>query len=133
MTYLVPNETIALIEARAPQARKDRKLSVEVVDALKACGFFKMFLPKRWGGLEARQQEFFREQIRIAEADMSHAWAGGIIAIHAFQIAIMDERAQAAVYQDDPNTLVSSSYNPVGSKVEQVDGGCMVSGRWGWS
>lgn len=64
---------------------------------------------------------------------MSHAWAGGIIAIHAFQIAIMDERAQAAVYQDDPNTLVSSSYNPVGAKVVQVDGGCMVSGRWGWS
>ncbi|HBZ48767.1 MAG TPA: flavin-dependent monooxygenase [Halieaceae bacterium] len=133
MTYLVPNETIALIEARAPQARKDRKLSVEVVDALKACGFFKMFLPKRWGGLEARPQEFFREQIRIAEADMSHAWAGGIVAIHAFQIAIMDERAQAAVYQDDPNTLVSSSYNPVSAKAEQVDGGCMVSGRWGWS
>lgn len=62
MTYLVPNETIALIEARAPQARKDRKLSVEVVDALKACGFFKMFLPNRWGGLEARPQEFLKSK-----------------------------------------------------------------------
>lgn len=58
MTYLVPNETIALIEAKAPQARKDRKLSVEVVDALKACGFFKMFLPKRWAVLKLGHKNF---------------------------------------------------------------------------
>jgi len=133
MTYLVPDSTIALIEARAPEARKNRVMSHEVVQALKDCGFFKMFLPKKWGGLECRPQEFFREQIRIAEADMSHAWASGIIAIHAYQIAMMDQKAQETVYGEDPNTLVSSSYNPVGAKVEQVEGGCMVSGRWGWS
>jgi len=133
MTYLVPDSTIALIEARADEARENRVMSHEVIEELKKCGFFKMFLPKQWGGLEARPQEFFREQIRIAEADMSHAWASGIIAIHAYQIAMMDYEAQKTVYGEDPNTLVSSSYNPVGAKVEKVDGGCMVSGRWGWS
>ena len=98
MTYLVPDSTIALIEARADEARKNRVMSHEVVEELKKCGFFKMFLPKQWGGLEARPQEFFREQIRIAEADMSHAWASGIIAIHAYQIAMMDQKAQETVY-----------------------------------
>lgn len=29
--------------------------------------------------------------------------------------------------------MVSSSYNPVGAKAEKVDGGVMLSGRWGWS
>jgi hypothetical protein len=116
MTYLVPDSTIALIEARADEARENRVMSHEVIEELKKCGFFKMFLPKQWGGLEARPQEFFREQIRIAEADMSHAWASGIIAIHAYQIAMMDHEAQKTVYGEDPNTLVSSSYNPVGAK-----------------
>jgi len=83
--------------------------------------------------MECKPQEFFAEQIRIAEADMSTAWASGIIAVHAFQIALMSEEAQREVYADDPNTLVSSSYNPVGAVAESCDGGFMLSGRWGWS
>ncbi|TFH68826.1 flavin-dependent monooxygenase [Gammaproteobacteria bacterium LSUCC0057] len=122
-----------LIASHAAQHRQERKLSVEVVDALKQSGFFKMMLPKAYGGFEAKPQEFFADQIRIAEADMSTAWAGGIIAIHAFQIAMMDQQAQDDVYKDEPNTLVSSSYNPVGAKAEACEGGFMVSGRWGWS
>lgn len=122
-----------LIASHAAQHRKDRKLSVEVIDALKESGFFKMMLPKAYGGLEARPQDFFADQIRIGEADMSTAWAGGIIAVHAFQIAMMDKQAQDDVYKDEPNTLVSSSYNPVGAKAESCEGGFMVSGRWGWS
>ena len=108
-------------------------MSDEVVQALKDCGFYTMMLPKKWGGQEQRPQEFFREQIRIAEADMSTAWASGIIAVHAFQIALMSEEAQREVYESDPNTLVSSSYNPVGAKAASCDGGFMLSGRWGWS
>ena len=54
-------------------------------------------------------------------------------AVHAFQLAIMDHQALDEVYADDPNTLISSSYNPVGAVVEARDGGFMLSGRWGWS
>jgi len=108
-------------------------MSKEVVDALKECGFFTMLLPKQWGGLERKPQEFFAEQVRIAEADMSTAWAGGIIAVHAFQLALMSEEAQREVYEADPNTLISSSYNPVGARAEMCEGGFMLHGRWGWS
>jgi hypothetical protein len=34
----------------------------------------------------------------------------------------MSQAAQEEVYADDPNTLVSSSYNPVGAKAEMADG-----------
>jgi 3-hydroxy-9,10-secoandrosta-1,3,5(10)-triene-9,17-dione monooxygenase len=92
-----------------------------------------MFLPKQWGGLECKPQQFLEDQIALAEADMSTAWIGGVISVHAFQVALMDHQAQEDVYKDDPNTLISSSYNPVGAKVEIVEGGFMLSGRWGWS
>lgn len=130
---VVTQQIIDLIASKSDEQRANRQMSKEVVDALKSCGFFTMLLPKKWGGLERRPQEFFAEQIRIAEADMSTAWAGGIIAVHAFQIALMSEQAQEEVYADDPNTLVSSSYNPVGAKAEACEGGFMLSGRWGWS
>jgi 3-hydroxy-9,10-secoandrosta-1,3,5(10)-triene-9,17-dione monooxygenase len=64
---------------------------------------------------------------------MSTAWAGGIIAVHAFQLALMSEEAQREVYEADPNTLISSSYNPVGARAEMCEGGFMLHGRWGWS
>ena len=63
---------------------------------------------------------------------MSTAWASGIIAVHAFQLALMDERAQKDVWGENIHTRVSSSYAPLG-KVEVVDGGFKLSGRWGWS
>ena len=130
---VVTNQILDLIESRSDEQRGNRRMSNEVVQALKDCGFYTMMLPKKWGGQEQRPQEFFREQIRIAEADMSTAWASGIIAVHAFQIALMSEEAQREVYEDDPNTLVSSSYNPVGAKAASSDGGFRLSGRWGWS
>jgi len=130
---VIPAEVIAQIAAASEGQRQQRQMSVAVVDALKDCGFYKMLLPKQWGGSEHKPQDFFAEQIRIAEADMSTAWASGIIAVHAFQIAMMDKKAQEEVYGEDPNTLVSSSYNPVGARVEATEGGFMVHGRWGWS
>ena len=130
---IVTDEVLAQIESKSDEQRANRQMSAEVVQSLKDCGFYRMMLPKKWGGMECRPQEFFAEQIRIAEADMSTAWASGIIAVHAFQIALMSEEAQREVYADDPNTLVSSSYNPVGAVAESCDGGFMLSGRWGWS
>ena len=130
---VVTQQILDLISSKSDEQRTSRRMSKDVVDALKECGFFTMLLPKQWGGLERKPQEFFAEQVRIAEADMSTAWAGGIIAVHAFQLALMSEEAQREVYENDPNTLISSSYNPVGARAEMCEGGFMLHGRWGWS
>ncbi len=129
----INDDILALVASHAQANRANRQVAPEVVQALKDCGFLRMFLPQQWGGLECRPQDYFRDQIRLAEADMSTAWIGGVIAVHAFQLALMDEQAQADVYGGDPNTLISSSYNPMGARVTVAEGGCMVSGRWGWS
>jgi 3-hydroxy-9,10-secoandrosta-1,3,5(10)-triene-9,17-dione monooxygenase len=130
---VVTQQILDLIASKSDEQRTSRRMSKDVVDALKECGFFTMLLPKQWGGLERKPQDFFAEQVRIAEADMSTAWAGGIIAVHAFQLALMSEEAQREVYENDPNTLISSSYNPVGARAEMCEAGFMLHGRWGWS
>ena len=116
----------------AETARRERRVPVENIEALKQAGFFLALQPARWGGYELDPQDFFRMQMAIAECCMSTAWASGIIAVHAFQIALMDPRAQQDVWGDDIHTRVSSSYAPMG-KVEPVEGGFRFSGRWGWS
>ena len=126
-------DALKIIAANSDKTREDRRVADESIEALKKTGLMRAFLPVKLGGLELSPQEFFAAHIRIAEADMSTAWAGGIIAVHPFQIALMDEQAQIDVFGESPDTCVSSSYNPVGGKTEQVDGGVMLSGRWGWS
>jgi len=130
---LITQEALDIIAANAAEGRRNRQVLPESIKALEDCGFMRAFLPKKLGGLELKPQEFFRTQIQIAEDDMSTAWASGIISIHAFQIALMDERAQQAVYGENPNTRVCSSYNPVGARATACEGGFMLSGRWGWS
>jgi 3-hydroxy-9,10-secoandrosta-1,3,5(10)-triene-9,17-dione monooxygenase len=116
----------------AGQAREARRVPQDNIDALQDAGFFLALQPARYGGHELDPQDFFRMQCAIAEGCMSTAWASGIIAVHAFQIALMDARAQDEVWGDDIHTRVSSSYAPLG-KVEPVEGGFTLSGRWGWS
>lgn len=120
------------LRERAAETKQLRKLPQITVDELQELGFFLALQPRRWGGYEMDPQDFFRMQIALAEGCMSSAWASGIIAVHAFQIALMDERAQQAVWQDNIHARVSSSYAPMG-KVKPVDGGFRFSGRWGWS
>ena len=122
-----------LIAEHAAEGRARRQVCDEVVQALEDAGFMRAVLPKRWGGLEVLPQEFFAAHLKIAEQDMSTAWIAGIIAVHAYQLALMDEEAQADVYAGDPNTLISSSYNPVGGRAGACAGGFRLSGRWGWS
>lgn len=117
---------------QARSAREARRLPAESVQKLQDAGFFLALQPRQFGGYELDPQDFFRMQCAIAQGCMSTAWAGGIIAVHAFQLALMDERAQQDVWGQDIHTRVSSSYAPLG-KVTPVDGGFRLSGRWGWS
>lgn len=132
-TMAISAATLDLVAAHAAQGRKERRISQPVVDALTADGFFRHFTPTQYGGRAGRPQEFFLDQIAIATRDMSTAWALGIVSVHNYQVALMDKTAQDTLFADGPDAMISSSYNPVGAKAEKVDGGIMLSGRWGWS
>jgi 3-hydroxy-9,10-secoandrosta-1,3,5(10)-triene-9,17-dione monooxygenase len=117
---------------RAELARNERRVPVDSINDLQDAGFFLALQPSEYGGHELDPQDFFKMQSAIAEGCMATAWSSGIIAVHAFQLALMDKRVQAEVWGDNIHTRVSSSYAPMG-KVEVTDGGFRLSGRWGWS
>ncbi len=122
-----------LVSEKAAEGRANREISKDVIEAIRQTGYFRAFLPKQYGGIESTPQEFFKASIDIAERDMGTAWASGIIAVHAYQLSLMDPKAAKDVYAAGPDTLISSSYNPAGAKVETVEGGFKLSGQWGWS
>lgn len=117
---------------REASTRQQRMLPAQSIAELKQAGYFRVLQPERYGGLELDPADFGRLVLMVAEHCAATGWVCGVIGIHPFQLALYDQRAQEEVWGDDPDTLVSSSYAPMG-KVQRCDGGFRFSGRWGWS
>lgn len=121
-----------VLRERSAQAAQLRRIPEETIKDFQDAGFFKILQPEQWGGYAMDPQVFYAVQLKIAEACMSSGWVLGVVAVHNWQLALFDDRAAQDVWGDDPSTLISSSYAPVG-KVTKVDGGYKLSGQWGFS
>ena len=123
---------IPALKERSAAATAQRRLPVATVSEMQEAGFFRVLQPARWGGYEMDPQIFCEIQMTLAEGCMSTAWTYGVLGVHPYQLALFDPRAQSDVWEGNDATLISSSYQPVG-KVEPVQEGFLLSGRWGFS
>src|SRR6185369_2136767 len=123
---------IPALRARADEADRLCRLPDETIREFQEAGFFKILQPRRYGGYEMDPQAFYAVQMKVAEGCMSSAWVLGVVAVHNWQLALFDARAQEDVWGSDPATLISSSYMPKG-KATPVEGGYRVTGHWGFS
>lgn len=117
---------------RARAANELRRVPEETIADLQGAGLFRLLQPSRWGGAEADPGVFFEVQMALAVACPSTAWVYGVVAVHNWQLALFPLAAQEEVWGEDATTLISSSYAPTG-KVERVEGGYRISGRWSFS
>ncbi len=125
-------ELLPVLRERAQDTEDARRVSEESVKALRQTGFFKLLQPTRYGGLEQHPNDFYRAVRTIASACGSTGWVASVLGCHPWQLALFDDRAQREVWGEDDNTLVSSSYAPMG-RAKPVDGGFEFTGRWSFS
>jgi len=120
------------LQERRVRCRADVRVADETVAEFTKAGFFKILQPEQWGGYAMDPQVFYAVGLEVARHCPSSAWILGVIAVHNWQLAVFDDQAAQDVWADDPATLISSSYAPVG-KVKVVEGGFRLSGRWSFS
>src|ERR1700712_2107896 len=120
---------IPRLRERAPQGERDRRLPKETIAEMQAAGLFKVLQPKRWGGYELDILTYFDVQMALGEGDMSVAWVYGVVGIHPWFVALLDNRAATDIWGEDNSTLICSSLMPAGT-AKPVDGGFRISGRW---
>ncbi|GAA4588834.1 3-hydroxy-9,10-secoandrosta-1,3,5(10)-triene-9,17-dione monooxygenase [Actinoplanes octamycinicus] len=125
-------ELLPVLRDRAQETEDRRTISAETIKSLAATGFFRLLQPARFGGHQADPVTFFGCVRDLAAACGSTGWVASVIGVHNWQMALFPDRAQQDVWGDDPGTLMSSSYAPTG-RIEAVDGGYRVSGRWSFS
>jgi 3-hydroxy-9,10-secoandrosta-1,3,5(10)-triene-9,17-dione monooxygenase len=120
------------LRARAAEANRRRDVPKDTIEDFHHEDLFRVLRSKCYGGFEGDPRLFFDIQNAIAEACASSAWVYGVLSVQYLVLVTFDEKAQAEVFADNPQTLVSSSYVPTGT-AQAVEGGYRLSGCWPFS
>jgi 3-hydroxy-9,10-secoandrosta-1,3,5(10)-triene-9,17-dione monooxygenase len=123
---------IPAFRERAALTERTRRLPDENWADFQRAGLLRALQPARWGGFELHPAVFFRAVMEVSAACPSTGWVLGVLGVHSWQLAAFPERAQQDVWGADSTIQASSSYAPTG-KIERVEGGFRVSGRWSFS
>jgi alkylation response protein AidB-like acyl-CoA dehydrogenase len=116
-----------LLREHSAAAEQNRRLSDPVVDALRQEGFFRMWRPKAFGGLELDPVSACRVVEELSRIDSAAGWNVQISnAVELFGPSFPDEGARE-IY-GEPDTILSGGLNPPYSAVP-VEGGYRITGR----
>src|SRR4051794_10413672 len=118
---------------RSSQTEQLRRLPAETERDLHDAGLFRMVQPKRVGGSEFDYVALVDFAEIIALADASVAWNLANLSSHHWMLAMFDSRAQDAVWKQDPDALIASSFVFPAGRARRVDGGYVLGGHWPFS
>jgi 3-hydroxy-9,10-secoandrosta-1,3,5(10)-triene-9,17-dione monooxygenase len=126
---LTPAELIAravalrpkLIAAQADTEERtyhSEELHQEFLDA----GFYRLYVPRRYGGYEFDVPTFMRMVLELSRGCVSTGWCVGLASAHALQIASwFEEQAQAEIFGDG-DFRAASVAAPIGPATRSDDG-----------
>src|SRR5690606_39060148 len=123
---------VPTLRERGKQADALRRVPDETIADFKEAGLFKAVQLARYGGYELDPAIIYDIHLELGRGCASSAWVFGVLSVHSWQMALFPKETQDEVWGDTPDTLIGSSYMPVG-KTKWVDGGVELSGRWSFS
>ena len=110
------------IAAKSFEAEAQRRPLDEVIDALKATGVFRSFVPKRYGGYEIDMATYVDIGLAVAEADPSMGWITTFYMEHNWLLTMFSEELQDEIFGAQPFVLAPGSVNPSGRAIPNGDG-----------
>ncbi|HET6470752.1 MAG TPA: hypothetical protein VFG38_02875 [Pseudomonadales bacterium] len=121
---------VPLVASRARSAERERKPDDDVIDALKATGVFRSFVPKKFGGYEIGLDLFVDIGVAVAEACPSTGWITTFYMEHNWLLGFFDDELQAQIFGNQPYILAPGSVNPLAGQAVPKNGGYELSGHW---
>jgi alkylation response protein AidB-like acyl-CoA dehydrogenase len=122
------DEMLPLVRERVGDIERNRRLPDDVVDALRATGINRLFLPAAMGGIEAPTTEVVDIVQRIASVDGSTAWCAVIGSGSNVFSGYLPAPGARKVFAD-PDQGSATMFAPAGRVVER-DGQRRLTGRW---
>lgn len=121
---------VPLVAARAAEAERERKPDDEVIDALRATGVFRSFVPRRFGGYEIDLDLFVDVGIALSEACASTGWITTFYMEHNWLLGFFPAATQEEVFSQQPYVLAPGSVNPKDGQATPREGGYELAGHW---
>src|SRR5262245_19964985 len=115
------------IVAERDRIEADRRLPEDLTRELAHAGFFRIFLPAAYGGLDLSPVEAIEVYEELARADASVAWVVWNANTHWTTVRLAQEVAHEIFA--DPHMFLANSNRPTG-QAEVIEGGYRVNGRW---
>jgi alkylation response protein AidB-like acyl-CoA dehydrogenase len=120
-----------LVASCADQIEADRRLPPALLAALFEAGFFRLLLPRPYGGMELDPITFTAIIETIAKADASTAWCLCQGAGCTMVAAYLQPEAAAEIFASDPNSALA--WGPGPARAVAVAGGYQVTGNWSFA
>lgn len=115
---------------RAGEFETARRLPADVSTRMAQAGFYRLFVPRAYGGLETSPVTAARIFEALAQGDAACGWVAFIGATTGAAMSRIDERAARTIFAT-PLTMLAGAYAATG-RAEKVAGGFLVNGRWQW-
>lgn len=122
---------VPMISASAAEAEAQRRPLDEVIEALRATGVFRSFVPARYGGYELDLATYVEIGLAVGRADASTGWVTTFYMEHNWLLTMFAEDLQDEIFGAAPYVLAPGSINPKsGRAVPLDDGSFSLSGHW---
>jgi 3-hydroxy-9,10-secoandrosta-1,3,5(10)-triene-9,17-dione monooxygenase len=122
--------TVPLIAERARDAERDRKPADDVIEALKATGVFRSFVPQRFGGYEIGLDLFVDIGVAVSEACPSTGWITTFYMEHNWLLGLFSDELQQDVFGNAPYILAPGSVNLRSGEAIPKGDGYELTGHW---
>src|SRR3981081_3241837 len=114
--------------SRAAEIEAGRRIPLDLVEALRSIGVFRMFVPQTHGGLELDLPIALEVIEALGRLDGSVAWTAMIGAGSAIFVPYLPRETYDQVYQNGPDMIIAASAQPAGT-AEATPGGWQINGR----
>lgn len=119
------------LRSRAAEIEQARRLPADLSRAFAEAGFYRLGIPKTYGGLEVDPATLFEVISLLAEADASAGWCAMIGSTTGVAAAYLDQPAARDIF-GDPTGLSGGVFAPMG-RASAGETGFQLTGRWSWA
>lgn len=119
----------SLLAESSSRIEEERRLPDEVVSALKTSQLFRLCVPRRFAGLEARPIDVVEAVAEVARADGSSGWCVAIGATSGLLAGYLSDEDAGEIYGSDPTSVTGGVFAPRGQAVAEGDS-FRMGGRW---
>jgi alkylation response protein AidB-like acyl-CoA dehydrogenase len=117
------------LSARSAEYEAIRRIPIDVIETLRSIGIFRMYAPRKFGGLELDLPLGLDIMAILSRIDGSLGWTAMIGSGSAIVLPSLPLPTLERVYASGPDVICGGSAQPAGT-AEAVPGGFRVNGRW---